>query len=49
MLDLRKAHPKWGPKKLLDLMKRRYSERQLPAISTAASGDLDSGPDPEEK
>jgi putative transposase len=36
MLDLRKAHPKWGPKKLLDLMERRNSERQLPAISTAA-------------
>jgi len=36
LLKLRKAHPSWGPRKLLDLMLRRDSERQLPAVSTAA-------------
>lgn len=36
LVDARKAHSKWGPKKLLDLMERRDSERKLPAISTAA-------------
>ena len=33
----RKAHPRWGPRKLLDLMERRDPERHLPAISTAAN------------
>ena len=36
LVETRKAHPKWGPKKLLDLMERRKTERKLPAISTAA-------------
>jgi len=36
LVKLRKAHPSWGPRKLLDLMLRRDSERQLPAVSTAA-------------
>ncbi|OGO17823.1 MAG: hypothetical protein A2Z14_07145 [Chloroflexi bacterium RBG_16_48_8] len=36
LMDLRKAHPKWGPNKLLDIMQRRDPERKLPAISTAA-------------
>ena len=36
LVKTRKAHPKWGPKKLLDLMERRNPERKLPAISTAA-------------
>jgi transposase InsO family protein len=36
LISLRKAHPRWGPKKLLDVMGRRDPERKLPAISTAA-------------
>jgi len=36
LVALRKAHPHWGPRKLLDPMQRRDSERQLPAVSTAA-------------
>jgi len=36
LVELRKAHPRWGPKKLLDLMQRRDSARQLPAVSTGA-------------
>jgi putative transposase len=36
LIGLRKTHPRWGPKKLLDLMHRRDPDRQLPAISTAA-------------
>jgi putative transposase len=36
LVALRKAHPKWGPNKLLDLMRRRDPKRKLPAISTAA-------------
>lgn len=36
LVKLRKAHPRWGPRKLLDLMERRDPERHLPAISTAA-------------
>jgi transposase InsO family protein len=36
LVALRKLHPRWGPKKLLDLMDRRVSDRRLPAISTAA-------------
>ena len=36
LVDARKAHPKWGPKKLLDLMQKRNPGRELPAISTAA-------------
>jgi putative transposase len=36
LVEARKAHPKWGPKKLLDLMQKRDPERKLPAISTSA-------------
>ncbi len=36
LVRLRKAHPHWGPRKLLDLMQRRDPERELPAVSTAA-------------
>jgi len=36
LVALRKAHPHWGPRKLLDLMHRRNQQRQLPAVSTAA-------------
>ena len=36
LVALRKAHPRWGPRKLLDLMQRRDPDRQLPAVSTAA-------------
>ena len=32
----RKAHPRWGPRKLLNLMERHDPEQHLPAISTAA-------------
>jgi transposase InsO family protein len=36
LVDLRKAHPHWGPRKLLDLMRRRHRQWELPAVSTAA-------------
>jgi transposase InsO family protein len=36
LVALRKKHPNWGPKKLLDLMLKRDSDRQLPAVSTGA-------------
>jgi transposase InsO family protein len=36
LVKLRKAHPRWGPKKLLELMRRRDPDRDLPSISTAA-------------
>lgn len=36
LVNLRKAHPKWGPRKLLDIMHIRDPGRRLPAISTAA-------------
>ena len=36
LVDLRKAHPRWGPRKLLDLMHRRHPGCDLPAVSTAA-------------
>jgi transposase InsO family protein len=36
LVDLRKAHPRWGPRKLLDLMHERNGQRKLPAVSTAA-------------
>jgi putative transposase len=36
LVKLRKAHPRWGPRKLLDLMERRDPERRLPSVSTAA-------------
>ena len=36
LVALREAHPRWGPRKLLELMKRRDPRRHLPAVSTAA-------------
>jgi putative transposase len=36
LVELRKAHPRWGPRKLLDLMQRRDPKRHLPSDSTAA-------------
>jgi len=36
LVKLRNTHPTWGPRKLLDTMHRRDSERQLPAVSTGA-------------
>jgi len=36
LVALREAHPRWGPRKLLELMKRRDPSRHLPAVSTAA-------------
>jgi len=36
LVKLRKARPKWGPRKLLDIMHHRDPKRQLPSISTAA-------------
>ena len=35
LIALRKAHPSWGARKLLDLMHRRDPSRQLPSPSTA--------------
>ena len=36
LVKLRKAHPRWGPRKLLDLMQRRDPKRKLPSVTTAA-------------
>jgi putative transposase len=36
LVDLRKAHPRWGPGKLLDLMGRRHPRVEVPSVSTAA-------------
>jgi putative transposase len=36
IMSLREKHPNWGPKKLLDVLGRRDSERALPSIPTAA-------------
>jgi transposase InsO family protein len=36
LVKLRKAHPSWGPKKLLDVMAAREEGRDLPSIATAA-------------
>jgi len=36
LVKLRKTHPRWGPRKLLNLMKRRDPKRMLPSVSTAA-------------
>jgi len=33
---LRKKRPRWGPRKLLDVMQRRKPRRKLPSVSTAA-------------
>ncbi len=36
VVKLRKAHPHWGPRKLLDLMVRRNPRWELPSVSTGA-------------
>src|SRR3990172_3986652 len=36
LVGLRKAHPHWGPRKLLNLMHERHRDWELPAPSTAA-------------
>ena len=36
LIALRRKHPRWGPRKLLNLLQRRHPGWQLPAISTAA-------------
>jgi transposase InsO family protein len=36
VIRLRKAHPHWGPRKLLNLMQRRHRGWEVPAVSTAA-------------
>jgi putative transposase len=36
LIRLRQAHPRWGPRKLLHLMRKRDPTRELPAVSTAA-------------
>jgi transposase InsO family protein len=36
LVGLRERHPSWGPKKLLDVLGRRGTERSLPSIPTAA-------------
>jgi transposase InsO family protein/transposase-like protein len=36
LVKLRKAHPTWGPKKLLDIMQLGDSGRQLPSIPTGS-------------
>jgi putative transposase len=35
LIDLRRAHPRWGPKKLLPTLRKRYPALELPAVSTA--------------
>jgi putative transposase len=36
IVDLRLAHPTWGPGILLDLLRKRHPRRDLPAVSTVA-------------
>ena len=36
LVALRKQHPRWGARKLLNLMQRRDPKRELPAVSTGA-------------
>jgi transposase len=36
VVELRKAHLHWGPRKLLDLIHRRHRQWVLPAVLTAA-------------
>ncbi len=36
LVGLKKVHPHWGPRKLLDVMQRRHQQWELPAVSTAA-------------
>jgi putative transposase len=36
LVELRLAHPSWGPRKLLDVLQRRHRRWELPAASTVA-------------
>jgi len=36
LVELRQAHPSWGPDKLLDVLQRRHRRWELPVASTAA-------------
>jgi|SRR3990170_3115630 len=36
IVDLRQAHPTWGPGILLDLLRKRHPKGHLPGVSTAA-------------
>jgi transposase InsO family protein len=36
LVKLRKAHPRWGPRKLLNLLQRRNPKLNLPSTATAA-------------
>jgi transposase InsO family protein len=36
LIDLRRKHPRWGPRKLLDILQRRHPSWDLPAPSTVA-------------
>ena len=36
LLELRRKHPRWGPRKLLDILQRRHPKWELPAPSTVA-------------
>jgi len=36
LVEVRKAHPSWGPRKLLDLVEKRHPEWEQPAVSTVA-------------
>ena len=36
LVELRKAHPHWGPRKLPDLMHRRHRQWELRAVPTVA-------------
>lgn len=35
LLELRRAHPRWGPEKLLTILEREHPGLEVPAISTA--------------
>src|SRR3990172_4312387 len=35
-LELRSAHPRWGPAILLDLLRKRHPRAHLPSVTTAA-------------
>src|SRR5262245_55362136 len=39
LLEARRKHPSWGPRKILAWLERRHTDPNLPAASTA--GDLD--------
>jgi transposase InsO family protein len=37
LIEVRRAHPSWGPEKLIDVVGRRHPELELPARSTVAA------------